>query len=176
MNTIKKFKPYKGLVWMFYVNSRAIIERINIEAIEVVIQRRTKADSSFQFELPGGRIEPFESLIQALVREVKEETGLDVYEIEGNETRIDTSGINPEFEVECLRPFAAYQTIKGPIDSVGYYFRCKASGDLLEAGDETIDIQWIDIKEMNKLFMENPLDFSDVDRAGIMYYLNYQGF
>ncbi|WP_240343203.1 NUDIX hydrolase [Paenibacillus sp. ALJ109b] len=176
MNTIKKFKPYKGLVWMFYVNSRAIIERINIEAIEVVIQRRTKADSSFQFELPGGRIEPFESLIQALIREVKEETGLDVYEIEGTETRIDTSGINPEFEVECLRPFSAYQTINGPIDSVGYYFRCKASGDLLEAGDETIDIQWIDIKEMNKLFMENPLDFSDVDRAGIMYYLNYQGF
>lgn len=161
---------------MFYVNSRAIIERINNEAIEVVIQRRTKTDSSFQFELPGGRIEPFESLIQALVREVKEETGLDVYEIEGTETRIDTTGINPEFEVECLRPFAAYQTIKGPIDSVGYYFRCKASGDLLEAGDETIDIQWIDIKEMNKLFMENPLDFSDVDRAGIKYYLNHQGF
>ncbi|WP_235441385.1 NUDIX domain-containing protein [Paenibacillus sp. IHB B 3415] len=34
------------------------------------------------FELPGGRIEPFESLIQALIREVKEETGLDVYEID----------------------------------------------------------------------------------------------
>ncbi|OPG99606.1 phosphohydrolase [Chryseobacterium mucoviscidosis] len=161
---------------MFYVNSRAIIERIHNEAIEVVIQRRTKSDSAFQFEFPGGRIEPFESLVQALVREVKEETGLTIYEIEGMETRIDTTRINPEFEVECLRPFAAYQTIKGPINSVGYYFRCKASGELLEAGDETVDIQWIDIKELNKLFMENPLDFSDVDRAGIKYYLNYQGF
>jgi 8-oxo-dGTP pyrophosphatase MutT (NUDIX family) len=161
---------------MFYVNSRAIIERSGNEATEIVIQRRTKMDSSFQFELPGGRIEPFESLIQALVREVKEETGLDVYEIEGTETRVDTTGINPEFEVECLKPFAAYQTIKGPIDSVGYYFRCKARGDLLEAGDETIDIQWIDVKKLNKLFMENPLDFSDVDRAGIKYYLNHQGF
>ncbi|MDK8193290.1 NUDIX hydrolase [Paenibacillus sp. UMB7766-LJ446] len=161
---------------MFYVNSRAIIERIHNEAIEVVIQRRTKSDSAFQFELPGGRIELFESLVQALVREVKEETGLTIYEIEGMETRIDTTGINPEFEVECIRPFAAYQTTKGPIDSVGYYFRCKASGELLEAGDETVDIQWIDIKELNKLFMENPLDFSDVDRAGIKYYLNYQGF
>lgn len=161
---------------MFYVNSRAIIERSGNEATEIVIQRRTKTDSSFQFELPGGRIEPFESLVQALVREVKEETGLNLYEIEGTETRIDTSGINPEFEVECLRPFAAYQTIKGPIDSVGYYFRCKASGDLLESGDETIDIQWIDIKKLNKLFMENPLDFSDVDRAGVKYYLKHQGF
>lgn len=161
---------------MFYVNSRAIIERSGNEATEIIIQRRTKSDSAFQFELPGGRIELFESLVQALVREVKEETGLTIYEIEGMETRIDTTGINPEFEVECIRPFAAYQTTKGPIDSVGYYFRCKASGELLEAGDETVDIQWIDIKELNKLFMENPLDFSDVDRAGIKYYLNHQGF
>ncbi|MEK3684433.1 NUDIX hydrolase [Paenibacillus sp. FSL R10-2736] len=99
------------------------------------------------FELPGGRIELFESLIQALIREVKEETGLDVYEIEGNETRIDTLGINPEFDVECLQPFAAYQTVKGLVDSVGYYFRCKAKGAPLEAGDETADIQWISIKE-----------------------------
>ncbi|KGP80211.1 MULTISPECIES: NUDIX hydrolase [unclassified Paenibacillus] len=161
---------------MFYVNSRAIIERSGNEATEIIIQRRTKSDSAFQFELPGGRIELFESLVQALVREVKEETGLTIYEIEGMETRIDTTGINPEFEVECIRPFAAYQTTKGPIDSVGYYFRCKASGELLEAGDETVDIQWIDIKELNKLFIENPLDFSDVDRAGIKYYLNHQGF
>jgi 8-oxo-dGTP pyrophosphatase MutT (NUDIX family) len=161
---------------MFYVNSRAIIERSGNEATEIIIQRRTKSDSAFQFELPGGRIELFESLVQALVREVKEETGLTIYEIEGMESRIDTTGINPEFEVECIRPFAAYQTTKGPIDSVGYYFRCKASGDLLEAGDETVDIQWIDIKELNKLFIENPLDFSDVDRAGIKYYLNHQGF
>ena len=114
---------------MFYVNSRAIIERFNDGEPEIVIQRRMKTDSSFKFELPGGRIEPFESLIQILIREVKEETGFDVYEIEGNETRIDTIGINPEFEVECLKPFAAYQTVKGPVDSVGYYFRCKAKGE-----------------------------------------------
>ncbi|WP_256762167.1 NUDIX hydrolase [Cohnella sp. WQ 127256] len=161
---------------MFFVNSRAIIERFNNEETEIVIQSRTKSDSLFKIELPGGRIEPFESLIQALIREVKEETGLDVYEIEGNETRIDTIGINSEFEVECLRPFAAYQTIKGPVDSVGYYFRCRATGDLLEAGDETLNIKWITIIELNALFKKNPLGFSDVDRAGIKYYLKYQGF
>lgn len=160
---------------MFYVNSRAIIERFKDGEPEIVIQRRTKTDSSYKFELPGGRIEPFESLVQALIREVKEETGLDVYEIEGNETRVDTIGINPEFEVECLKPFAAYQTVKGPVDSVGYYFRCKAKGELLEAGDETADIEWMKVRELLKLFVADPLDFSDVDRAGIKYYLKYKG-
>lgn len=153
---------------MFFVNSRAIIERLNNEETEIVIQRRTKSDSSFKIELPGGRVELFESLIHALIREVKEETGLDVVEVEGIETRIDTIGINPEFEVECLRPFAAYQTIKGPVDSVGYYFRCKANGEILQVGDDTQDIRWINIKELNELFHRNPLDFSDVDRSGIL--------
>jgi len=161
---------------VFFVNSRAIIERTNNEETEIIIQRRTKSDSSFKIELPGGRIELFESLIQALIREVKEETGLDVFEVEGIEARIDTKGINSEFEVECIRPFAAYQTLKGPVDSVGYYFRCKATGDILEIGDDTQDIRWINVKKLNALFNKNPLDFSDVDRAGIKYYLKFKGF
>jgi len=114
---------------MFYVNSRAIIERYIDGELEIVMQTRTKPNELLRMELPGGRIEPYESLIDALRREVKEETGLDLLEIEGEELRVDTVGINMEFEVECLKPFAAYQTVKGPVDSVGYYFRCKAKGD-----------------------------------------------
>jgi 8-oxo-dGTP pyrophosphatase MutT (NUDIX family) len=94
---------------MFFVNSRAIIERSPNGTIEIVVQTRNKPDEPQKIELPGGRIEPFESLIQALIREVKEETGLDVIEIEGENTRIDTAGIDPNFEVEvydhsvCIR-------------------------------------------------------------------------
>ncbi|MCQ6562983.1 NUDIX domain-containing protein [Paenibacillus mendelii] len=156
---------------MFLVNSRAIIERNSKGTTEIIVQTRNKPGGPQRIELPGGRIEPYESFVHALIREVKEETGLDVIEIEGLDTRIDTVGIDPEFEVECIRPFGAYQTTKGSIDSVGLYFRCKAEGELLEIGDETKDIRWVSVEEVRRLMNEDPLQFSAVDRAGILFYI-----
>ncbi|MFC5650673.1 hypothetical protein ACFPYJ_16385 [Paenibacillus solisilvae] len=54
---------------------------------------------------------------------------------------------------------------------MGAYFRCRAEGELLEAGDETKHIRWIPVDELRRLMNEDPLQFSDVDRAGIIYYL-----
>jgi 8-oxo-dGTP diphosphatase len=166
-------KSQKGAVSMFIVNSRAIIERTFNGITEIVVQTRNKPDGPQCIELPGGRIEPYESLVTALIREVKEETGLDVIEIEGEKTRIDTVGINPNFEVECIQPFGAYQTLKGPFDSVGVYFRCKVQGELLESGDETKHPRWVAVDELRRLMEGDPLQFSNVDRAGILFYLKF---
>ncbi|MCM3633646.1 NUDIX hydrolase [Paenibacillus camelliae] len=155
---------------MFYVNARAIIERVNDGHIEIVIQNRVKPNEPLTIELPGGRIELYESLIHALRREVKEETGLDVTEIEGEDLRIVTEGTH--FNVECVRPFAAFQTVKGPVDSLGYYFRCNAEGELLIAGDQTTGIRWMNVQDVSDLLDEEPQQFSEIDRAGIVYYLN----
>jgi len=73
--------------------------------------------------------------------------------------------------VECIKPFAAYQTVKGPIDSTGFYFRCRAEGELHIKGDGAEQPEWIGVKEIKKMLQENPRRFSDVDRAGIMFYL-----
>lgn len=160
---------------MFYVNARAIDERQNGGETEIVIQTRNKPNEAAQFELPGGQVEKFESLTAALRREVKEETGLDVTTVEGEETRIDTGDINPNFVVECVRPFAAYQTVKGSFDSVGYYFRCQAEGELLAHGDGAKGARWISLAELARLIQNDPLQFINVDRAGIMFYLKHRG-
>jgi len=52
------------------------------------------------------------------------------------------------------------------------HFRCRAKGELLKTGDETTDIRWITTSELRDLMESHPLKFSDIDRAGIQYYLN----
>lgn len=158
---------------MFYVNARAFIEREENGITEIVIQTRNKKNEQ-ALELPGGRLELYEPILDGLKREVSEETGLTVVEVEGSEKRIDTRGINPDFEVECLEPFCVYQTVKGPVDSVGMYFICKVEGSLLTVGDDTKDIRWETVDEVNRLMFKNPRQFSDVDRAGLKYYLKHR--
>lgn len=153
-----------------YCNCRAIIERDGEGGKEILIQVRNKPyEGGTSMELPGGRIEEFESLVAALRREVREETGLELSYIEGEETWIETNGMNAN--VECIQPYAAYQTLRGPVDSMGLYFRCRAEGQLLEAGDETVRPRWMLVSEVARLLKDAREQFSFVDLAGLVYYL-----
>ena len=154
-----------------YINSRAMIERTGPQGEEILVQVRDKPyEGSTQLELPGGRVEEFESLVDALRREVREETGLELNVIDGLEARLETNGADTN--VECLKPFAAYQTLRGPVDSMGVYFRCSADGQIVERGDETKCARWIPVHEVARLMKEDPEQFSFVDRAGLQFYLN----
>jgi len=153
-----------------HVNARAIIERSTPDGVEIVVQVRNKPyEGGKWIELPGGRVEEFESLVEALRREVREETGLMITSIESLDTRIETD--DPDTCVECLQPFAVYQTIRGPVDSMGVYFRCQAEGELLVTGDETEDMQWMSVQRVAELLDLDAHLVSWVDRAGLRFYL-----
>ena len=78
---------------------------------------------------------------------------------------------DPDTCVECLQPFAVYQTIRGPVDSMGVYFRCQAEGELLVTGDETEGIQWMPVQRVSELLDLDAHLVSWVDRAGLRFYL-----
>jgi ADP-ribose pyrophosphatase len=122
-------------------------------------------------ELPGGRVEEYESLVAALAREVREETGLTVTHIEGARGRIETRG--RDSRVECLQPFAAYQTLEGPVDSMGVYFRCWAEGELLLVGHDAFGAQWVPVEQVAAWMEADPVRFCWVDRAGLQFYLRH---
>lgn len=157
---------------MMYVNVRAIIERNGPNGTEIIIQKRVKSnENKTPYEIPGGRLEEFESFMEGLKREVHEETGLHITKIFGEETRIETNDVDSN--VEAVKPFAVYQTTKGPVDSLGVYFRCQASGNLVQEGDGTEDIKWISVDELHHSLKKELIDFSWVDKSGIMYYLKW---
>ncbi len=154
-----------------FVNARAIIERKSATGMEIAIQMRNKpAEGGTWIELPGGRVEEFESLVSALRREVREEIGLEITHIEGEDRRLETHGASTN--VECLAPFAVYQTLQGPVDSLGVYLRCQAQGKLLPVGDETEGARWVSVGLVARWLRDDPEQFSWVDRAGLLFYLD----
>ena len=53
---------------MIHVNVRGIVLRENNNQKEIVVQLRKKTGETECFELPGGRIEEYESVTEALRR------------------------------------------------------------------------------------------------------------
>lgn len=83
------------------------------------------------WSLPGGRVEADESPAQAAVREVREETGLDV--------------VAGPLVGQVERPGAAGQVYV--IDD----FLCSVRGGRLRAGDDADDVRWVTAAEIRTL-------------------------
>jgi ADP-ribose pyrophosphatase YjhB (NUDIX family) len=104
------------------------VAAVIFEEGRVLLQRR---DDNRQWGLPGGAVEPGESVHVAIVREVREETGL---------------------EVEPLRLIGVYsdpanhQVITYPDGNVIHYvssvFECAVRGGILTCGEESLELEY----------------------------------
>lgn len=155
---------------MIFVNARAIIERTVDGNKEVVVQWRNKQGEGC-YEFPGGRIEEFESFYDALKREVKEETGLDVTFATGQAERIQ---IKDGWVLEGFKPYSFYQTLEGRVDSLGAHYICHVTGEMLSEGDDSKDIKWISLDALKDLVSVDG-QFGCVDKVAALLYLKDAG-
>ncbi|MEX0672861.1 MAG: NUDIX hydrolase, partial [Candidatus Paceibacterota bacterium] len=111
-----------------FVATRAFI--VNEEGKVLIIREASEYSGGTQvgkYDLPGGKIKPGESAVEATKREVKEEVGLDV---------------------EIGQPFFVsewYPEIKGEtIQIVGIFFKCTPASSVIILSVDHDDFQWID--------------------------------
>ena len=152
-----------------FVNARAVLWREGAEGVEYLVQTRDRPGQRKSLEFPGGTVEANESLHDALRREVREETGLVVTEIEGRAVQFEGESRT----VECIEPFAAYQMTKG-FNSVGVFFRCRAEGELLTEGDGSRDIHWMAAADLSTCYAEDPNQFNEIT-AAVLSLMQHKG-
>ncbi|MBQ8798529.1 MAG: NUDIX domain-containing protein [Lachnospiraceae bacterium] len=152
---------------MIHVNVRGLVVRESENGKQLIIQLRKRAGEPESYELPGGRINEYEKLVDGLRREIMEETGLTVKTIQGEPDSVITEGNS--FSVECIKPYASYQTIEGPVDSFGVYFLCEAEGEPQKDGDDSADVHWAGLDEVQMLVDEKK--FSEIDLPAVLMFL-----
>ncbi|MEV6831756.1 NUDIX domain-containing protein [Amycolatopsis sp. NPDC051102] len=92
----------------------------------LLLIRRRNDPGSGQWSLPGGRVEPGETDETAVIRELSEETGLDVI---------------PGTLVGSVR--------RGPYEIFDY--ACEVAGGILTAGDDASEARWSDAADLAAL-------------------------
>lgn len=105
----------------------AIIEKDG----KIVLIKRGKEPFFGQWALPGGHLEEDEALEDTVVREAKEETGLDV---------------------EPVAIHGVYSDPKrDPRGIVGISFVCELKGGKLKGGDDASEAKWFPLEKLPKL-------------------------
>jgi ADP-ribose pyrophosphatase YjhB (NUDIX family) len=107
-----------------------------VEYGRLLLVQRSKPPAAGKWAVPGGRVEPGESLPEAAAREVREETGL---EVEVGEIAWRGESIGPGTPPEWH--FAIVD------------FWANAVGGELEAGDDAVRVEWVPISELPTLPM-----------------------
>ncbi len=102
-----------------------------------------------KYVVPGGHVELGESLNDAVKREAKEETGLDVYDL----------------EFICFQEFVYDPSFWKPRHFIFFDFACKSDSLDIELNDEAQSHQWVLLEEALNL----PID--EYSRKSIEQYL-----
>ncbi len=131
----------------FYPNAAAATVAVVVNARgELLCIRRKREPARGTLDLPGGFVDPGESITDGLAREVREELGAELKSFEFL------------FSLPNVYPFSGHA-----VHTSDAFFRCALRDEsAVQAGDDAEDAQWIAIKDLR------PEDFGlDSVRRGV---------
>lgn len=155
----------------------AILEKIEDGELKVFFQIRWKPLTSPAYtgllEIPAGGIDGYEDAYDTVIREVKEETGLDVVEFVND--YYDVSENRPGDKSKVFTPFLcqqAIQTVDG-LPWVGFVFRCRVEGEIKMQASEAKDPQWLTIPQIKEIIENKPETIFPLQFPVLKHYINF---
>jgi ADP-ribose pyrophosphatase YjhB (NUDIX family) len=109
---------------------------IVLEKGELLMVRRDREPAKGQWSLPGGRVEWGESLREAVAREVREETGVEI-DVEGMAGIAERIVPDDEGDIE-------YHYV-----ILDFWARPRARD--VKPGDDALDVRWVNVAELTDL-------------------------
>ncbi len=153
-----------------------ILEKIEGNVKKIFLQTRWKPENSPQysglFEIPGGRIDSYENVFDAIVREVKEECGLKITAFR-NSFQEESFKVNQFEQTMIFQPFMCQQVLNKNDGKLwfGFIFLCEVEGKPIMQKGETKNPQWVSLEELEKLLSEQPDKIFPHQFQALKYYV-----
>ena len=155
----------------------AILFKKHENEIKIFLQTRWKPEVSPTYsgmlEIPAGAIDSYENVYDALRREVKEETNLDIVQIfDDYQGEIVEPRNNDKAFV--FKPFICQQVLEtnDGLPWVGFVFLCEVDGEIKIAEDEAKDPVWVSVFELEDIINTNPENIFPLQLPVLKYFIN----
>lgn len=146
------------------------------EKFKIFLQTRWKPKTSPTYsgmiEIPAGGIDSYENAYDALRREVREETNLDIIKIIG-----DYQGevLNPREgdKTFVFKPFICQQVLEtnNGLPWIGFVFLCEVKGKVKINTDEAKDSRWVSIGELKNIIKKRSKDVFPLQLSVLKYFV-----
>ncbi|MBT8207737.1 MAG: NUDIX domain-containing protein [Acidimicrobiia bacterium] len=155
--------PFSGGEAVVVPNIAAILSP-TAERRQVLLQRRDKPGEAVRglLELPGGRWRAGESALDALTREVEEETGLVLVDDMTSSRRYENNAKRPFI---ISHPVAVSTGVEGAYPALHIAYLATATGTLRGEPGESSDPRWYPLEEIQSMLDEAPSGFTGVAYA-----------
>jgi len=131
------------------------VAAVMIEDGRILLVKRAAEPSKGKWSLPGGSVEWGESLVDALKREVREETGLEI-EVEKLAGVFDLIISEPPGVTSHLPLLTPHSSLITHHYIIIDYF-AHPTGGTLAPGDDADDARWVPIEELDRYELSNHL-------------------
>ena len=154
-----------------------ILEKMDDNVKKIFLQTRWKPKTSPMYsgllEIPGGHIDNYENVFDAIVREVKEECGLKIIAFR-NSFRGESFKVDNFEQTMIFQPFMCQQVLNKNDGKLwfGFVFLCEVEGKSKIQEGETKDPRWVSLGELRKLLDDHPERIFPHQYQALRYYVD----